>query len=284
MSMVPVVIPFFKEREKLERCLAAIKEQNNARMRDLRARQHERQHPVHRRGERRVEPSICYRPDIDYVMVLNQDAYLHRDCIRLLMEFMRVHPDCGIACPLQVAQDKRTVTWGGSLQAFPFGVHRCDDFARYVQPAETYWANGACMMIRTRVVEGGRPFDGTCASSAPTRIFPSLRALAAGRSSWCRTRRLSIRWGPRAGNPARRSSGSRRGTRCICAEVAERRSLPATVLRRQRVDARWRQTGSGQPLHRAVTKLDQAARDAPPGPDLFPSWVAATGPSAPGGS
>jgi GT2 family glycosyltransferase len=54
---------------------------------------------------------------------------------------------------------QKIVTWGGSLQAFPAGVHRCDPIASYSEPFETYWANGACMMIRAQTVREVGLFD-----------------------------------------------------------------------------------------------------------------------------
>ena len=104
----------------------------------------------------------CYRPDVRYVLVLNQDAYMDQDCVRHLVEFMDANPECGIACPLQYAQvapGSRTVTWGGSDDALPFGRHRKDPIASYTGPSETFWANGACMMIRTEAIREVGLFD-----------------------------------------------------------------------------------------------------------------------------
>ena len=60
--------------------------------------------------------------------------------------------NCGIACPLQLQGDN-DVTWGGSLEAFPLGRHFNIPIAEYKEPFPTYWANGACMMIRRSVIE-----------------------------------------------------------------------------------------------------------------------------------
>ena len=102
---------------------------------------------------------------------------MQSDCVRYLVEFMDANPECGIACPLQYAQSSRAavswggpgtalnvsgakvVTWGGSLQVVPFGAHRTDAFASYTAPFETFWANGACMMIRTQAVREAGLFD-----------------------------------------------------------------------------------------------------------------------------
>lgn len=175
MSLVPIIIPFFREQDKLDKCLAAIKAQSHPHCEAF-VRDNTHDNILFTAAVNEGLAKFCYRPDVDFVLVLNQDAYLHQDCIRQLLKFMQEHPECGIACPLQVAEGKKqikwggvgtalqlsggkTVTWGGSLQAFPSGAHRCDDFASYVRPRETFWANGACMMIRTEVVREVGVFD-----------------------------------------------------------------------------------------------------------------------------
>lgn len=95
---------------------------------------------------------------IQYFLVLNQDCFLAPDAIDLLVSHMNDHPACGIACPLQT-DDAGNVTWGGSLRAFPTGVHLHLPIDQYVRPFPTYWANGACMLIRRSVVEEIGNFD-----------------------------------------------------------------------------------------------------------------------------
>jgi GT2 family glycosyltransferase len=168
MSLVPIVIPFFREHDKLKKCLAAIQAQTHTACEPF-VRDNTHDNILFTAAVNEGLEKYAYRPDVRYVMVLNQDAYLKQDCVRQLVEFMDAHPQCGIACPLQIAEGNpamswagqgkplvvtpaRHVTWGGSLQAFPVGVHRNDDFASYVQPVETPWANGACMMIRTQTI------------------------------------------------------------------------------------------------------------------------------------
>lgn len=169
MSLVPIVIPFFREHDKLKKCLAAIQAQTYAQCEPF-VRDNTHDNILFTAAVNEGLAKYAYRPDVRYVMVLNQDAYLKSDCVRQLVDFMDAHPRCGIACPLQIAEGtpamtwggqgkplvvsapSRVVTWGGSLQAFPAGAHRQDDFASYVQPVETPWANGACMLIRTETL------------------------------------------------------------------------------------------------------------------------------------
>jgi len=44
----------------------------------------------------------CHGPGIDYVLVLDRDAYLQPDAIERLVDYMDGDPTCGIASPIQV--------------------------------------------------------------------------------------------------------------------------------------------------------------------------------------
>jgi GT2 family glycosyltransferase len=158
MNLVPIVIPFFREHDKLKKCLAAIEAQSHPGCEAF-VRDNTNDNIFYTAAVNEGLAKYCYRPDVRYVMVLNQDAYLHPDCVRRLVEFMESQPDCGIACPLQVDASATRVTWGGSLQAFPTGVHRNDQLASYTSPAETYWGNGACMLVRAETVREVGRFD-----------------------------------------------------------------------------------------------------------------------------
>ncbi|MBC5782779.1 glycosyltransferase family 2 protein [Ramlibacter sp. USB13] len=162
MAVVPIIIPFYKEHEKLRQCRAAIAAQTWRECETF-VRDNTHDNILYTAAVNEGLAKYCYRPDVDYVVVLNQDAYMDPECVQRLVAFMEATPDCGIACPVQYQHSASTgqkqVTWGGSLRAWPTGVHRCDPFESYRDPFETYWANGACMMIRTRVVREIGQFD-----------------------------------------------------------------------------------------------------------------------------
>jgi GT2 family glycosyltransferase len=175
MPVIPVIIPFYKEHEKLRKCQAAIAAQTQPGCEAF-VRDNTHDNILYTAAVNEGLAKYCYREDVRYVIVLNQDAYMHKDCVRHLVEFMDAHPECGIACPIQYAQTKppsrwgglgsalsfeetRVVTWGGSMRAFPFGVHGVDAIGSYKEPFETHWANGACMMIRAQTVRECGLFD-----------------------------------------------------------------------------------------------------------------------------
>ena len=157
MSRVPVIIPFYREREKLERCLAHLRAQTHANL-DIFVRDNTHENIQFTAAVNEGLRKFCYDPAIEHVAVLNQDAYLAPDAVQKLVEFLQSNRQAGVACPLQVDGEGR-VTWGGSLQAFPFGVHRCDPLASYHAPVETPWGNGAALLIRTEVVREVGLFD-----------------------------------------------------------------------------------------------------------------------------
>ncbi len=176
MTRVAIIIPYFREHEKLKRCRAAIEAQSYPGC-EVFVRDNTHDNILFTAAVNEGLRKFCYRDEFKFVMLLNQDAYLHKDCIATLVQFMNDSPDCGVACPLQVSElesqvqwsgagppqpadaGARTVTWGGSQQAFPNGVHRCGDLASFRAPSETYWANGAAMLVRTQVVRDIGLFD-----------------------------------------------------------------------------------------------------------------------------
>jgi len=158
MSAVPIIIPFFREYAKLEKCKAAIAAQTYAGC-EVFVRDNTHDNILFTAAVNEGLARYCWRPDVRYVIVLNQDAYMKPDCVQQLVDFMDAHPDCGVACPIQCAEGTSQVTWGGSWEAFPFGRHRKEPLASYREPFETFWANGACMMIRAETIREVGMFD-----------------------------------------------------------------------------------------------------------------------------
>jgi GT2 family glycosyltransferase len=147
---VPVIIPFYKAPDKLERCLAHLRRQTYPNVEPF-VRDNSEDNIFFTAAVNEGLRRFMFDPEVRYIAILNQDAYLDPRAIELLVGFLEQQPDAGIACPLQHDEMGR-VTWGGSLQSFPFGVHRCDPIESYQHPTETPWANGAAFVIRPEVV------------------------------------------------------------------------------------------------------------------------------------
>ena len=95
----------------------------------------------------------AYDQNIEFILVLNQDAYLSQNTLIHLLNTMGSRPDCGIACPLQIDAKNGGVYWGGSLDAFPSGKHLYQPIESYTSDFETFWANGAAMLLRTKMIK-----------------------------------------------------------------------------------------------------------------------------------
>lgn len=141
-TLIPVLIPYYKAPDKIERCKVALSLQT---------------HPLEIFIRDNSEDNILYTKAMnegirkylnsEFILLLTQDAYLTPNCLQNLHRFMHNNPSCGIASPIQMARGQ--ISWAGSLAAFPVGQHR---LLQLKDPAETYWANGACMLLRRSMI------------------------------------------------------------------------------------------------------------------------------------
>lgn len=156
-ARVPVIIPFYKERDKLDRCLAHLKRQSYPDI-EVFVRDNSLDNIYYTAAVNEGLQRFMFDPTVEHICVLNQDAYLDPRAIELLVDFLASHRDAGLACPLQ-HNERGQVTWGGSLQSFPFGVHRCDPIESYQSACETPWANGAALVVKSQVIRAVGLFD-----------------------------------------------------------------------------------------------------------------------------
>lgn len=148
--MMPVVIPAFKAEAKLAKCLKHLESQTAPCQAFVRDNSNDNIYFTAAINEG-LRASLDAKPK--YVMLLNQDMYLHQDAVEQLVSFMEYHPECGIAQPLQVHQeDQQFVICGGGLEAFPFGKHSHGPLADF-RDAEIPWCNGACMILRANMIK-----------------------------------------------------------------------------------------------------------------------------------
>jgi GT2 family glycosyltransferase len=119
MSRVPVIIPFYREQQKLERCLAHLRAQTHADI-EVFVRDNSEDNVYFTAAINEGLKKFCYDPAISYVVILNQDAYLAADAIGILSGLLDRNRHSGIPCPLQLTEGG-AVSWGGSLRGFPSG-------------------------------------------------------------------------------------------------------------------------------------------------------------------
>ncbi len=147
--MMPVVIPAFKAEAKLAKCLKHLESQTAPCQAFVRDNSNDNIYFTAAINEG-LRASLDAKPK--YVMLLNQDMYLHQDAVEQLVAFMERHPECGIAQPLQVHQkDQQFVICGGGLEAFPFGKHSHGPLVDF-HDSEIPWCNGACMILRANMI------------------------------------------------------------------------------------------------------------------------------------
>ena len=93
--------------------------------------------------------------NFEYILLINSDCYIHENFVNNIVDFMDKNPKCGIAGVKQMSEDGETITHGGCLQAYPYGVHiggkislnQCDK--NIMVP----WVNGACFVARSKMID-----------------------------------------------------------------------------------------------------------------------------------
>lgn len=114
-----------------------------------------------------IRPYLGSQRPPDYVMLVNPDAYVHEGAVSSLLEFMRLHPDAGIASARiedgkgQLAQSAFRFPSVASELVQGFGLSALTRLLESHQvhyelgnePLPVDWVTGAAMMIRREVVE-----------------------------------------------------------------------------------------------------------------------------------
>lgn len=147
---VAVVIPHYKAPDELEKCIQAVQYQIGVET-EIFVRENSFDNILFTRAINEGLRRFCYSDQYDFVLILNQDAYLRPNCLSHLLNVMHANSTAGITSPIQVNKNNQ-ITWGGSLQAYPYGVHAGGDIESTNPPFKTYWANGACMLFRISMV------------------------------------------------------------------------------------------------------------------------------------
>lgn len=147
---VGVVVPYFRAPEQLQRCLRSLAQQEDVRT-EVFVRDNSDDNILYTKAINEGLRRFCFNGSHDYVLILTQDAWLFPDCLRALVEVIESDPGIGIAAPIQTTERGET-TWFGSLRAYPWGSHAGGDAKDKPDPFDTYWANGACLLIRSAMV------------------------------------------------------------------------------------------------------------------------------------
>jgi GT2 family glycosyltransferase len=151
LKTVGVVIPHYKAPEALQIAMAHLQKQRGIQT-EIFIRDNSEDNILFTKAVNEGLRKFAYNDAHDYVMVLNQDANLHEECLQQLVQTMDQNPQAGICAPIALSADK-SVNWAGSAEAFPWGRHVGFNLTQLPkQPFETYWINGACMLLRTAML------------------------------------------------------------------------------------------------------------------------------------
>ena len=156
MRKIPVIIPFFKDHDALDKAKQSLANQKIPT--ELFVRDNSYDNILYTKAINEGLRKFCFSNLYDFILVINQDAYLSSNCLDTLVKVMEKNPKCGIVTPVAF-DEKGKNTWYGGLEAFPWGRHRIGEGSRpdtpdsLLEPFHTPWANGACMLLRADMVK-----------------------------------------------------------------------------------------------------------------------------------
>ena len=148
---IGVVIPYYRAPEALKKTLAHLEAQRGVRT-SIFVRDNSEDNVLFTKAVNQGIAQFAFSDQFEYTLILNQDAFLHQECLAQLVQAMEMNPSAGICGAISLSPDK-SVNWAGSGAAFPWGQHLSYDLTRLPNQAfQTHWVNGACMLIRNAMV------------------------------------------------------------------------------------------------------------------------------------
>ena len=148
--MIPVIIPYYKKPEQLEKCLAHLERQTVKVESFVKDNNKENIYftAAINEGIRNYLDKDC-----EYMVILNQDMYLEPHAVAEMVNFMDANPACGIVTPLQLkSAEPDTVIYAGGVSAFPNGYCECGPLSNFTVNKEIFWSSGACMLLRKEMI------------------------------------------------------------------------------------------------------------------------------------
>ncbi|MBI1778858.1 MAG: glycosyltransferase family 2 protein [Proteobacteria bacterium] len=155
--MTPAIIPFYRERQKLERCLSHLQRQT----RPVRPVVIDN-NVVNRYFTEAVNSGLrtVLASEATYALVLNQDMYLEPDAVERLTDFLDSTPRAGIAAPLHLSTAQPNhVDFAAGQDAFPLGFYLNGPPEAFTGDREVHWVSGACMLLRVDAIRDIGLFD-----------------------------------------------------------------------------------------------------------------------------
>ena len=155
---IPVIIPFYKDHVALSKAKDHLNSQTVPN--EVYVHDNTKNNVLWTKAINYGLKKFCFSNSYEFVLVLNQDAYLAPNCLELLIKAMEDNPKCGIVTPVAFDVSGNN-TWYGGLDAYPLGRHRIlqKDFENTTETFHTPWANGACMLLRIKMIHEIGIFD-----------------------------------------------------------------------------------------------------------------------------
>lgn len=148
--MIPVVIPFFKNRKQLDKCLVHLRGQQT--VLDIFIRDNTNDNILFTAAVNEGIKKFLDVPGWEYILTINQDMYLNPDALKEMIKFMDSHPECGIGMPLQLGGENYS-SFAGGMDAFPKGVCLHGRAELYWVDKEITWASGGCLILRKKMIQ-----------------------------------------------------------------------------------------------------------------------------------
>ncbi|MBA7708708.1 hypothetical protein ES703_117612 [subsurface metagenome] len=151
-QMIPAIIPYYKNKNQLEKCTAHLKKQTVEDV-EIFIRDNSNDNIYFTAAVNEGIKKYLSQP-CEYILVLNQDMYLEPTAVETMTAFMNSHPECGIGAPLQLyIEDTDYVIFAGAYEAFPFGKHQHGRLSEFTEDKQLLWCNGACMILRKEMIQ-----------------------------------------------------------------------------------------------------------------------------------
>jgi len=148
--MIGAIIPFYKRHDQLDRCLDCLRRQTVPV--EIFVRDNSADNVLFTAAVNEGLIRFLAR-DCSYFLVINQDMYLEPDAVEQMIRLMDRQPRCGIAAPLQLLDGTSERVICGGLEAFPSGALNTGPLAWFDRDEPVCWADGACLLLRGRMVQ-----------------------------------------------------------------------------------------------------------------------------------
>lgn len=151
--MIPVIIPYFKNRDQLDKCMRHLLQAGEPFIIEIFVRDNSEDNIYFTAAINEGIRKYLAEPDWKYILIINQDMYLQSDALSEMVKFMDSHPKCGIGMPMQLDDSNNNfASFAGGVEAFPEGTTLFGSAQLFWANAEITWASGGCMILRRDMI------------------------------------------------------------------------------------------------------------------------------------